>query len=184
MTLAALYYATRDGQARRIAARLASRLGERGFTLPPRDLAVAPPISELAAAGLLIIVAAVRYGRHLPEAERLLVACGALAVPPPLVFVSVNLTARKPGKQTVEGNRYLRTCISRHRLAPVLATAIAGRLEYQRYRWLDRQIIRLIMAMTGGPTDPSACIEFTDWDAVDDVAARVAAWLAATDGPP
>lgn len=171
-----LFYATRDGQSRRIAERIAARLHERGITASPRDLA-APDLvpEELATCQLLAVVAAVRYGRHLPEAERAFAACRALPWCPPMVLLSVNLTARKPGRDTVEGNQYLRKSINRHRLRPVLAAAIAGRLDYQRVGWLDRQIIRLIMTLTGGPTDPCSAFEFTDWQVVDGIAAQIAA---------
>jgi menaquinone-dependent protoporphyrinogen oxidase len=170
-----LYYATRDGQSRRIATHIAGRLEASGIGAVPEDLAKAAPTSAtLAQAPLLVVVAAVRYGRHLPEADRFLAAYRALPSPPPLVLASVNLTARKPGKDTAEGNAYLRKSIARHRLRPVLATAIAGRLDYARYRWLDRQIIRFIMKLTGGPTEPNACVEYTSWDAVDALAGRIA----------
>jgi len=86
----------------------------------------------------------------------------------------VNLTARKPGKDTAAGNQYLRKLLARHRLQPVLATAVAGRLDYPHYTWIDRQIIRLIMKLTGGPTDLQTCVEFTSWQAVDQIAARIA----------
>jgi menaquinone-dependent protoporphyrinogen oxidase len=170
-----LCYATRDGQSRRIALYIAARLAERGIAAAPHDLAVAfPAAPDVAAAPLVAVVAAVRYGRHLPEAERFFATCRELLARAPLVFVSVNLTARKPGKDSEAGNSYLRKFIARHRLKPVLATAVAGRLDYPRYRWLDRQIIRLIMKLTGGPTDPQACVEFTSWQAVDRIAARIA----------
>ena len=58
---------------------------------------------------------------------------------------------------------------------PALATAFAGRLDYRRYSWRDRQIIRFIMLLTKGPTDPATSIEYTSWQAVDDFAARIAA---------
>ena len=125
-------------------------------------------------APLVVVVAAVRYGRHLPEAERFFATYRALPAPAPLVFVSVNLTARKPGKDTEAGNRYLRKSIARHRLTPALAAAVAGRLDYPHYGWLDRQVIRLIMKLTGGPTDPQSCVEFTAWKAVDEIASRIA----------
>jgi len=170
-----LFYATRDGQSRRIAERIAARLAEAGISASPQDLAVAQPApAACAAARLVAVVAAVRYDRHLPEAEQFLAAYRALPAPAPLVFVSVNLTARKPGKDTVDGNRYLRKTLGRHRLHPVLATAVAGRLDYPLYGWLDRQIIRLIMQLTGGPTDPRSCVEFTAWDGVDELASRIA----------
>jgi len=175
-----LFYATRDGQSRRIAERIASRLAETGVVAQPRDLAVVVPApDELAGRVPVVLVAAVRYGRHLPEAERFLAAYRAADARPPLILLSVNLTARKPGKDTPERNLYLRKVIRRHRLDPVLARAIAGRLDYPRYTWLDRQLIRFIMTITGGPTDPSTRIEYTAWDQVDELARRIAALRAA-----
>ncbi len=170
-----IFYATRDGQSRRIAVRIADRLGAQRIAAAPYDLAGAlPTLSGLGQQRLIVLVASVRYGRHLPEAERFLTLYGQLPAPIPLVVFSVNLTARKPGKQSAGDNGYLRKLIARHHLQPALAAAIAGRLDYPRYRWRDRQIIRLIMLLTGGPTDPSACIEYTSWEAVDDLAARIA----------
>ncbi len=171
----ALYYATRDGQSRRIAEHIFGRLAESETLSPPKDLAVTPPVPEdLSAASVIVLVAAVRYGKHLPEADRFLTAYRSLASPPPLALASVNLTARKPAKTTATGNAYLRKLIARHRLAPALAVAFAGRLDYRRYGWLDRQIIRFIMLLTRGPTDPDTNVEYTSWPAVDEFAARIA----------
>ena len=73
----ALYYATRDGQARRIAEHICGRLAEDAPLAPPQDLAVIEPKPEdLAGVSLIVLVAAVRYGKHLPEADRFLSAYG------------------------------------------------------------------------------------------------------------
>lgn len=171
----ALYYATHDGQSRRIAEHISRHLSESGAPCLPQDLAVMQPAAEdIAAASALVLVAAVRYGKHLPAADRFLTAYHSLAAPPPLALASVNLTARKPEKTTATGNAYLRKTIARHRLTPALAVAFAGRLDYRRYSWRDRQIIRFIMLLTGGPTDPATSIEYTSWPAVDEFADRVA----------
>jgi menaquinone-dependent protoporphyrinogen oxidase len=163
---AILTYASRDGQARRIAQRIGHIL-----ETSPRDLKSEPPgSSELAAAPLLIVVAAVRYGKHLPEADDFINRYARLTARPPLVLASVNLTARKEGKRSAEGNAYLRKLIAQYHLEPAMATAFAGRLDYARYRWSDRQLIRFIMLLTGGPTDTSTCVEYTDWSAVDEFA--------------
>jgi len=61
----------------------------------------------------------------------------------------------------------LRRLIARHGLKPTLATAFAGKLDYPRYGFFDRHIIRFIMLLTGGPTDPTAVVEYTDWAKVD-----------------
>ena len=175
MTGVMSFYATRDGQSRRIAERIAVRLAEKGIPTLLHDLAVALPVPQrLAEARLVTAVTAVRYGQHLPEGEQFLAIYRALRAPPPLVLLSVNLTARKPGKDTAEGNAYLRKSIARHRLKPALALAIAGRLDYSRYGWLDRQLIRFIMKLTGGPTDLKTCIEYTAWNMVDDIGLRIA----------
>jgi len=179
-----LYYATHDGQARRIAERIAGRLAESGIPASPQDLATSLPAAEkLAAARLVTIVSAVRYGRHLPEGRRFLSLYQTLGAPPPLVFLSVCLAARKPGRDTAAGNPYLRKAIARHRLAPALALALAGRLNYPRYGWLDRQMIRFIMMLTRGPTDPRTSIEYTAWSVVDDIAQRIAELLGRSEPP-
>ncbi len=50
----------------------------------------------------------------------------------------------------------------------------AGSLDYQRYSFADRNIIRFIMWMTKGPTNPNTNAEFTDWNEVDRFAEHVA----------
>lgn len=163
-----LCYATRDGQTKKIADRLAARLAANGITVTSRDLErEAPTAAEIAAAPLVAAVLAIRYGKHLPQSARFIDAYHACPAPPPLALASVCLTARKPGKDTAEGNVYLRKLIARNRLSPALATAFAGRLDYPRYGVLDRLAIRFIMWITGGPTDPSVTVEFTDWAKVD-----------------
>jgi menaquinone-dependent protoporphyrinogen oxidase len=173
-----LYYASRDGQARKIAHRIAGRLAHQGIEAEPSDLeATAPTSAEIAQAPLVAAVLAIRYGKHLPQSARLVAAYRGCPRPPPLALASVCLTARKPGKDTAEGNVYLRKFIARNRLEPAIATAIAGRLDYPRYGWFDRLCIRLIMSMTGGPTDPTVTVEFTDWAKVDAFADQIAGLL-------
>ncbi|MDR3423624.1 MAG: menaquinone-dependent protoporphyrinogen IX dehydrogenase [Alphaproteobacteria bacterium] len=174
-----LFYATRDGQSRRIAERIAARLAEAGIGATALDLAEKlPAAGDLARACLLVVIASVRYGYPLPESERLISLYNALPDPPRLALASVNLTARKPNKNTAQTNPYLRKWIKRRKLNPALATAFAGCLDYPHYRWIDRQIIRLIMTMTGGETDPKAQIEYTNWGAVDAFAAQIIALIA------
>ena len=50
----------------------------------------------------------------------------------------------------------------------------AGALRYPRYRWYDRFMIRLIMKMTGGETDVSKEVVYTDWQQVGRFAREIA----------
>ena len=157
-------HASHDGHAAAIAARIAARLdGAETHDL----VAHGAPEARLAATRQAVLVAAVRYGRHLAVAEDFLRVYTRLDAPPPLALASVNLTARKPPKSTPTTNPYFVKLVARHRLEPAHGAVFAGKLDYPRYRWFDRQMIRLIMALTGGPTDGTSVVDYTDWGAVD-----------------
>lgn len=170
-----LCYASHDGQTRRIAERIAARLEGAGFAAALTDLgARQPEAAEVADAPAVVVLAAIRYGHHLPPARAFLTRHRDRLADKPLAVLSVNLTARKPEKRTLEGNAYLRKWMAQARLRPQVAAAVAGMLDYPRYGWFDRMMIRLIMKITGGPTDPKAKVEFTDWAAVDGLADDIA----------
>jgi len=93
------------------------------------------------------------------------------------VFVSVNLTARKPDKQSPETNAYTRKFLAASQQLgwqPALCEVVAGALRYPRYNWLDKRLIQLIMRMTGGETDTRREVEYTDWEQVRRLADTVA----------
>jgi len=162
-----VYAASFDGQAARIAERIVQRINASGRLATLCVLGKAQvPKSELESASLVVLIAAIRYGYHLPAAYRLLRMYKALPEPPPLGLATVCLTARKPNKRTAENNVYLRKLIAKQGLTPALSAGIGGKLDYPRYRWYDRLMIRLIMHITGGPTDGVSVIEYTDWEQV------------------
>ena len=57
--------------------------------------------------------------------------------------------------------------LKRIRWQPRTRAVFAGKIDYPRYPVWDRLMIRLIMWLTNGPTDPKAVVEFTDWEEVD-----------------
>lgn len=121
----------------------------------------------------IIVGASIRYGRHRPVvhefAERHLDALRAV----PSAFFTVNVVARKAGKDTPEGNPYLKAFLRKSPWNPTVAGVFAGRIEYTKYTWPDRAMIRFIMWLTNGPTNRDASIEFTNWAAVDEFSERV-----------
>ena len=182
-----IFAVTHDGQAERIARRIVDHLSSPEFAHNPVNSASALSTEQLSLNGttaipeingdaeVVVLVAAVRYGKHLPATDAFLARYARLTAAPPLALASVNLVARKPGRQSVETNPYLKRLIARHSLQPAAATAFAGRLCYPQYSWRDRQIIRLIMLLTGGVADGRSTVEYTDWHQVHDFAASVAA---------
>ena len=85
----------------------------------------------------------------------------------PNAFFSVNVVARKPEKNQPDTNPYLKKFLREISWQPEQLAVFAGKIDYPRYNFFDRNIIRLIMWMTKGPTDPTATIEFTDWKQVE-----------------
>lgn len=163
-----IYYSTHDGQSRRIAQRIAERMTGEGVEAQAVDAAITPPAPEaLELLPVFVLIASIRYGVHMADARRAMDAYAGLSRKPPLVLASVNLTARKPHKATPETNPYLRRWIRRRKLTPALAVAFAGRLDYPRYGLFDRLAMQLIMTISGGVTDSTAQIDYTDWNAVD-----------------
>ena len=123
---------------------------------------------------VIVIGASIRNGRHHPAVLDFVRANQALLESKPSGFFSVNLVARKPGKSTPGSNPYVKKFLARIPWRPRLVGVFAGNLDYQRYGTVDRNVIRLIMWLTGGPTDPQAKVEFTDWDEVRRYAAKIA----------
>ena len=171
-----IFYASHDGHTARIATVLAGHLEKNGLPVRLHDLMrEAPPDALLAATTPCLLIAAIRYGFHLAPAQRLLQHLAPLTPQKRLYLFSVNLTARKTAKQSATTNAYLRKWLRKTGARPVLAEALAGKLDYPRYTAFDRTIIRFIMTLTRGPTDPKAVVDFTPWPRIEALAAQIAA---------
>ncbi|GAB2640928.1 menaquinone-dependent protoporphyrinogen IX dehydrogenase [Vibrio panuliri] len=85
-----------------------------------------------------------------------------------VAFFCVNLTARKEdqGKDTPEGSVYIKKFLRLSPWQPSLIGVFAGALYYPRYGWFDKMMIKLIMTLTGGETDTSKEVEYTNWEKV------------------
>ena len=174
MTDVALFYASHDGQTRRIADYLAVRMEVEGADVFSLDLGKAGfdrynvPDPEV-----VVLIAPVRYGSHLKPVDRFVRENRAFLMQKRLILVSVNLTARKPGKDSPENNPYLLKWVKGHRLNPERVAVFAGRLDYGLYSWWEKQVIRLIMKMTGGPTNLNVCVDYTQWEKVKELASLI-----------
>lgn len=169
-----IVYATTDGQTQKISERIAevlqSKFGhetsivevENAVDLNPADF------------DCFIAGASVRYGKHSPDMARYLDDHRDSIAAIPNAFFSVNLIARKPEKRDLAGNKYLRKFLDRLSYQPRHVEIMAGKLDYPRYRFIDRVMIQLIMKITDGPTDGKSIIEYTDWDQVDRFAEHMA----------
>jgi len=166
-------YSTTDGHTREICDRL------RKIIEQPGDQVTLVPVAEVAYADLesadkIVVGASIRYGRHSPLAVEFMERNAPVLNRKPSAFFSVSVVARKPEKNQPHTNPYVRKLLRRIAWRPREVGVFAGKIDYPRYSTLDRMIIRFIMLLTGGPTDPKAVVEFTDWRQVEAFGARIA----------
>jgi menaquinone-dependent protoporphyrinogen oxidase len=122
---------------------------------------------DLQAFDKIAIGASIRYGKHSPQVYEFIKTNQQLLESKPNAFFSVNLVARKPEKNQPETNPYVRKFLQQISWQPSEIAIFAGELDYQKYSFWDRLIIRFIMWMTKGPTDPNTLKDYTDWKQVD-----------------
>lgn len=161
------------GHTRQICERLQSHLvslGHRADVVP-----LAGGQADPAAYDVVVIGASIRNGKHNPAVVDFIRANRSLLDSKPSAFFSVNLVARKPAKNTAETNPYVKAFITRSPWKPRLVGVFGGDLDYQRYGFMDRHVIRLIMTITGGPTDLQTKVDYTDWEKVRAFAGQVGA---------
>ena len=166
-------YSTTDGHTPRICARVQRVLEQLGHsaTVLPLEKAEALDLGEF---DKVVIGASIRYGKHQPQVARFIARKQTLLEHLPSAFFTVNIVARKPEKNRPETNPYLIKFLRQISWKPRLLGVFAGKLNYPSYRFIDRTMIRFIMLMTDGPTDPKSVIEFTDWAQVEVFARQVA----------
>lgn len=165
-------YSTVDGHTLKICRRLQQLLEQAGHQVTLADLQERPDIA-LEPYDKIVIGASIRYGKHRPQVAEFMRANRRVLEGKPSAFFSVNIVARKPGKNTPETNPYVRKFLRQIAWRPRLVAVFAGLLDYPRYGFWDRQIIRFIMFLTRGPTDPGSVVEFTDWKQVEAFGNRI-----------
>tara|TARA_B100001250_G_C19740434_1_gene762806 strand:+ start:674 stop:1192 length:519 start_codon:yes stop_codon:yes gene_type:complete len=160
-----IIYSTTDGQTKKICLRLAELSKSRNnvdlFSID--DIAMI----DLEAYEKIILGASIRYGKHSPKVFDFVKKNKDILEKKTTAFFTVNVVARKKEKNTPETNPYMKKFLELSGWNPDKLGVFAGKIDYPKYGFFDKQIIRLIMFITKGPTDTSQTYEFTDWDKVD-----------------
>ena len=115
----------------------------------------------------IVIGSSIHYGKHNRKIYEFIKENQQVLDSTSNAFFSVNVVARKPEKNRPETNPYLRKFLKQISWQPQNLAVFAGKIEYQKYRFWDRLMIRAIMWMTDGPTDPKTNIEYTNWCQVE-----------------
>ncbi len=161
-----IVYSTTNGQTQKICHRLRSVIEQEQHQVTVVSIDDAPQL-DLTEFDKIVMGASIRYGHHSSQIISFIKKNRHLLDSKPNAFFSVNLVARKPGKSRPENNPYIQKFLKQIAWKPKELAVFAGKIDYPSYRFFDHSIIRLIMWMTKGPTNPMAVVEFTDWQQVE-----------------
>ena len=169
MSKIVIIYSTTDGHTREICSHLLKIIEKNNNAVSLVPIENANEL-DLNSFDKIVIGASVRYGKHSASIYEFINKNTQILDEKPNAFFSVNVVARKPGKNQPETNPYLKKFLLQISWKPKELAVFAGKIDYQKYNFWDRSMIRVIMWITKGPTDPKANIEFTDWNQVNNFA--------------
>jgi len=168
MSTSLIIFSTTDGHTKKICEKIVNFLNnEKLVKIASLDEATKLDLSEFQR---IIIGASIRYGKHSRELYKFIKLNKRILDQKQSVFFSVNVVARKSEKNTPETNPYIKKFLKVSKWQPKKLGVFAGKVDYPSYNIFDKYIIKLIMFITGGPTDTSQSYEFTDWSKVEDFA--------------
>jgi len=163
-----IIFSTTDGHTKKICERIVNFLNnEKLVKIVSLDEAIKLDLSEFQR---IIIGASIRYGKHSRELYKFIKLNKKILDQKESVFFSVNVVARKFEKNTPETNPYIKKFLKISKWQPKKLGVFAGKVDYPSYNIFDKYIIKLIMFITGGPTDTTQSYEFTNWSKVEDFA--------------
>ena len=162
-----ILYNSVNGQTEKICRNIITHMHKQGLACHLQNIHALSHHLHLAEYKSVLFGMPVRYGKHNRQMISFIKNNSSQIQQMPFGLFSVNLTARKADKNSAATNPYIIRLLQEIRLQPQLVGVMAGSLKYPEYQWIDRIMIRLIMKITGGPTDTGvACTEFTNWQQV------------------
>jgi menaquinone-dependent protoporphyrinogen oxidase len=172
-----IFYATREGQTRRIAEHLAFKFRARGRDAEIKNLADRPDAIDLARYSFALLAASVHAGAHEREMIRFVKKHRAQLDQMPAAFISVTLseagaertdaTETERARFAADVTKVIDAFVEETGWRPKRVKSVAGALLYTKYNFLIRFVMKRIARKAGAATDTSRDYEYTDWHALD-----------------
>ena len=173
MESALIIYSSTDGQTKNICSRIGEFLSN-DASAKIISLSDATK-NDIEKYDRVIIGASIRYGKHRKELFEFIETNLDELTKKENAFFSVNVVARKSEKNTPETNPYMQKFLLKTSWVPRKLAVFEGKIDYPKYKFIDKQMIRFIMWLTKGPTNIKNTYEFTDWNKVDSFAKELIA---------
>ena len=162
-----IIYSSVDGHTKEICEKIA------GHMIGDSDIFSVDDNPEIQNYEKIIIGASIRYGKYRTKLFDFIESNIEIINGKENAFFSVNVVARKTEKNTPNTNPYVQKFLNSTTWIPNKVEVFAGKIDYPKYKFLDKYAIKFIMLITKGPTDTSKRYEFTDWDKVKNFAKNI-----------
>jgi menaquinone-dependent protoporphyrinogen oxidase len=177
-------YGTREGQTARIAARIAERMRSAGHEVDAYNLAEVHPHPRVEGYDAVLVGASVHSGGFEKEVRRWVGDHADQLSSRRNAFFTVSLSAvthdETHDKQIADVVDYF---VEHTDWRPMRVVNFAGALQYSKYNWFLKRIMRRIVRKEAGEryTDMTHDYDLTRWEAVDVFADEFAQTVAASD---
>ena len=162
-----ILYSTTDGHTKKICQKIQSVAEQQGHGVQLVSIDDEAK-TDLELFDKIVVGASIRYGKHNKKVVNFVARNEEVLTRKRSAFFSVNVVARKPNKNQPDTNPYMQKFLQKTPWKPDELTVFAGKIDYQKYGFIDRFMIRFIMYITKGPTDTNAVVDFTNWQQVED----------------
>jgi len=182
---AGIFYATREGQTRKVAERIGHALEAHGVEAHLYDVRDSPGPIDWTRYSMVWVAGSVHAGHHEREIVRFARRYREELRGRRAVFVSVTLS--EAGAEDIhapserrkqcarDARRMIDAFVKQTGWKPACSFPVAGALAYTRYNWLIRRIMARIARQQGASTDTSVDHEFTNWPLLERYVADVVA---------
>jgi menaquinone-dependent protoporphyrinogen oxidase len=161
-----IVYASRHGQTRRVAERLADVLVTNGAEVHAFEIHAIPKNLAPHTADVVVLAAPVYFDRHPKIVERFATEHRTDLAKVRSIFVSVSGAARSVAGMA-QADTYARAFFGRAGWMPDHVELVAGGEPYTQYNWLTRWFMVRHNRKFGRTVDSKRDYDFTDWDQVD-----------------
>jgi menaquinone-dependent protoporphyrinogen oxidase len=172
-----IFYATREGQTRKIVRHVADHLMQKGLDVELWNVKNRAPAPQFFNYDAVILAASVHGGKHEREMVKFVKEHRDELRRKPTAFLSVSLseagvelpesTSTQRALSSAAVQEMLNRFFHETEWHPDRVRAVAGALRYTRYNFLTRFVMKYIAKESGGSTDTTRDHEYTDWPNLD-----------------
>jgi menaquinone-dependent protoporphyrinogen oxidase len=165
MSTIIIVYDTKYGQTQRIADYVGEVARRQGHSA---NVVRVGSANALEVADAFVVLAPVFGSKHMSTIERFVMQNHETLNRRPTAFFSVSGTAgSKVPAERARAQKMASAFVASTPWRPQLVTSVGGALNYPRYNFFLRLVMKWIAKSNGGPTDTSRIHELTDWTVVE-----------------